>query len=55
VFLVTGGTVQRATPWLLDPTWKLDQSSRWTVADLAGAVDDLGLPRRDGWDTGMVP
>ena len=55
VFLVAAGSVQRATPWLLDPSWKLEKSTRWTVAELAEAVPVIGVPSRDGWDTGAVP
>ncbi len=54
VFLVGGGLVQRAAPWRLDASWKLDGDHRWSVTELAGAVDALGVPQDPDRDTGAV-
>ena len=54
VFLVGGSTVQRAAPWRLDPSWKLDGDHRWGVAELADAVERLGPPTDPDRDTGGV-
>jgi NAD(P)-dependent dehydrogenase (short-subunit alcohol dehydrogenase family) len=55
VFLVGGGLVQRAVPWSLDPDWKLDNSERWEIGELAKAVADAGIPANTNRDTGAVP
>jgi NAD(P)-dependent dehydrogenase (short-subunit alcohol dehydrogenase family) len=54
VFLVGGGLVQRAAPWSLDPAWRLESKERWTVAELADAVADVGLPANGERDTGLI-
>jgi NAD(P)-dependent dehydrogenase (short-subunit alcohol dehydrogenase family) len=54
VFLVGGGLVQRAAPWTLDEAWKIERRDRWTVADLADAIAELGDPTNVGRDTGYV-
>ncbi len=55
VFLVGGGLVQRATPWSLDPQWKLERAARWSVDDLAKAVAETGPPKNADRDTGIIP
>jgi NAD(P)-dependent dehydrogenase (short-subunit alcohol dehydrogenase family) len=54
VFLVAGAVVQRATPWSLDPDWKLQSDAKWDVDGLAAAVDGAGVPTNVGRDTGIV-
>lgn len=53
-FLVGGGKVQRVAPWSLDPDWVLDRDARWTLDDLAAAVDAAGPPSNTGRDTGGI-
>jgi NAD(P)-dependent dehydrogenase (short-subunit alcohol dehydrogenase family) len=54
VFLVGGGLVQRVAPWALDDAWLLESEGRWTLADLAAAVDNAGLPSNEGRNTGNI-
>jgi NAD(P)-dependent dehydrogenase (short-subunit alcohol dehydrogenase family) len=54
VFLVAGGVVQRATPWSLDPDWKLESDVKWDLDSLVTAVDKAGVPTNVGRDTGGV-
>ncbi|WP_009760446.1 SDR family oxidoreductase [Rhodococcus sp. JVH1] len=49
VFLVGGSRVQRIKPWEKDPAWKLQTEGRWTVSDLAKAVQDAGIPSGQKW------
>ncbi|MGV9868184.1 SDR family oxidoreductase [Rhodococcus koreensis] len=49
VFLVGGSRVQRIKPWEKDPEWKLQTEGRWTVSDLAKAVQDAGIPAGHKW------
>lgn len=49
VFLVGGSRVQRIKPWEKDPGWKLQTDGRWTVSDLAKAVQDVGIPSGQKW------
>lgn len=54
VFLVAGSRVQRAAPWRLDPTWRLDGDGRWEVDGLHHAVSARGVPADPDRDTGMI-
>ena len=54
VFVVGGRLIQRAAPWTLDPSWKLEAAGRWDPDELPGAVEAVGMPSNGDRDTGMV-
>lgn len=54
VFLVGGAVVQRVKPWSLDPSWKLEAGHRWSVRELAEAVDGIGIPDSSDRLTGNI-
>jgi NAD(P)-dependent dehydrogenase (short-subunit alcohol dehydrogenase family) len=54
VFLVGGGTVQRCAPWTLDPAWQLKKGGRWDIEEIAAEMERIGVPDREGRDTGYV-
>ena len=54
VFIVVGGLIQRAAPWSLDGSWKIDDRLHWEPQELAGRVKALGLPTNTGRDTGAI-
>jgi NAD(P)-dependent dehydrogenase (short-subunit alcohol dehydrogenase family) len=55
VFLAAGAVFQRATPWSLDPDWRVAGERRWEVDSLAEAVRAMPAPANTGRDTGTVP
>lgn len=54
VFVVVGGLIQRAAPWSLDGSWKIDDQLHWEPAELSDRVKALGLPTNTGRDTGAI-
>ena len=48
VFVVMGGRIQRAAPWSLDGSWKIDDRLHWDPADLPNRVETAGLPANTG-------
>lgn len=54
VFMVFGGVVHRASPWSLDDNWKLKQRRRWAPEEFGNSVAELGVPSKEGRNTGMI-
>lgn len=54
VFVVVGGLIQRAAPWSLDGSWKIDDKVHWEPGELPDRVKALGLPTNTGRDTGAI-
>lgn len=54
VFVVVGGLIQRAAPWSLDGSWKIEGQVHLDPAELPDRVKSLGLPTNTGRDTGAI-
>ena len=54
VFVVVGGLIQRAAPWSLDGSWKIDDKIHWEPGELPDRVKALGVPTNVGRDTGAI-